>query len=305
VTTSLLRHDAFVYDSDDLFVERMAPFVRDAFASGEDAVAITTRTNCALLREELGDESERLTLVDRDEWYVTPAHVIAGFDKTLSERLAAGAPAVRVIGEVQFGATPREWTEWTAYESIVNRAFADRPAWVVCPYDARVLPDPIVDAAFRTHPQVLRDGWWHESPHYDDPDHLVRALTPVPEPLDQLHSVLVARDPRAFRQRLRSEMARAGVPEGKAARMLVAAGEVLANALRHGGGVPRVRVGWVGGSFVVEISDDGGGLDDPLAGYIPPTADQAAGAGLWVARQMTSRLELISGDDGLSVRLWV
>ena len=54
-----------------------------------------------------------------------------------------------------------------------------------------------------------------------------------------------------------------------------------------------------------EVSDAGGGLDDPLAGYVPPCAPAGNGAGLWVARQLTRRLDLLdSPEGGLTVRLW-
>ena len=79
--------------------------------------------------------------------------------------------------------------------------------------------------------------------------------------------------------------------------------EILANAERHGGGVRQLRAGRVGGQFVLEIADRRGGLDDPLAGYLPPKPDAASGVGLWVARQVTQRLDVIPGADGLTVRL--
>ena len=53
------------------------------------------------------------------------------------------------------------------------------------------------------------------------------------------------------------------------------------------------------------MSDHGAGLDDPLAGYLPPRQGYAHGAGLWVARQMTDRLEMISTSQGLTTRLWI
>jgi anti-sigma regulatory factor (Ser/Thr protein kinase) len=66
-----------------------------------------------------------------------------------------------------------------------------------------------------------------------------------------------------------------------------------------------MRVGRVGDRFVCEISDNGGGHDDPLAGYMAPRPGAVDGAGLWVARQLTSSLDLISSADGLTVRLWI
>ena len=52
--------------------------------------------------------------------------MLAGFDQVLRDAEAAGAPSVYAIGEVRFGTTPREWDRWTAYEAIVDRAFAGR-----------------------------------------------------------------------------------------------------------------------------------------------------------------------------------
>jgi anti-sigma regulatory factor (Ser/Thr protein kinase) len=87
--------------------------------------------------------------------------------------------------------------------------------------------------------------------------------------------------------------------------MLVAANEVFENARRHGGGVSRVRAGLVDGWFVCEIEDHGPGFDDPLAGYLPPRPDRAGGSGLWAARRLVRRLELMHHAPGLAVRLWL
>jgi anti-sigma regulatory factor (Ser/Thr protein kinase) len=304
VSVTSLRHDAFVYESDDAFVDRMVPFVEWGLRQGEAVVAVTTLRNGALLRDALGAGADGVSFVDRDKWYVRPAQVIAGYDETLRDCLRGGAPAVRVVGEVQFGTTPREWEEWTAYEAILNRVFADRPAWIVCPYDARALPESVVQHAAHTHPQVLTDEL-RASVDYEHPEDVVRSLTPEPEPLGGLRSVPLADDARGFRVQLAGEMAAAGVPERQAGAMLVAASEVFANAGRHGQGARTLRVGHVAGEFVCEIADHGPGLRDPIAGYTPPRSEQADGAGLWVARQLTSRLELLSSADGLTARLWV
>jgi anti-sigma regulatory factor (Ser/Thr protein kinase) len=87
--------------------------------------------------------------------------------------------------------------------------------------------------------------------------------------------------------------------------MLIAAGEVLANAQRHGGEPLSVRVGRVGDRFVCEVSDAGPGIGDPLVGLLPPQPGEVEGAGLWVARQLTHQLELAPSPQGFSVRLWI
>jgi anti-sigma regulatory factor (Ser/Thr protein kinase) len=298
-----LRHDAFVFDSDAEFVDRTATFLEQGLAAGAATVTVTTRSNWANLRDELGPHSKQVSFVDRDELYVRPESAIAGYDAILRHHLGAGAPSVRVVGEVQFGCTPREWEEWTAYEAILNRAFADRPAWIVCPYDARELPVRVVEDASRTHPHVLTDEREPTS-RFEDPEHVVRGGAIKPDPLPQLRALPAGGDPEALRERLATELAGAGLPQPTALNLLVAANEVAANAWQHAGGPTSVRAGLVDGRFVYEISDAGRGLDDPLAGYVPPTPGKDGNAGLWIARQLTSRLELLSSAQGLTVRLW-
>jgi anti-sigma regulatory factor (Ser/Thr protein kinase) len=298
-----LRHEAFIYGSDEEFVSRMSGFIEEGLEEGAAAIAVTTRSNWAGLCHALGSRARNVHFTDRDSFYVRPAKALAAYDAALRHHLERGARSLRVIGEVQFGPTPTEWTEWTAYEAIVNRALADEPAWIVCPYDARVLSEEVLQSAWCTHPEVLGDGD-RPSDHFEDPVQLARALTPEYEPLP-LRALAPVADAHAFREALAVEMSEAGLPELKGLDMLVAANEVFANASLHGGGATRVRTGVVAGRFVCEISDAGPGLDDPLAGFIPPKRGAASGAGLWIARQLATRVDLIPQERGLTVRLWL
>jgi anti-sigma regulatory factor (Ser/Thr protein kinase) len=210
-----------------------------------------------------------------------------------------------VFGELPLCSTQDDQDRWTAYEAILNRAFAEQPVWIVCGYDRRELPEAMMDAGRRTHLHVHGNGS-APSPEYHDPDGVVRATTPASAPLpDDLASLPVDGGARAFREHLAAAMSAAGVAEQDAGDMLVAAGEALTNAQRHGHGLRTLRAGSVDGRFVCELSDRGPGLDDPMAGYLPPRTHAAGGAGLWVARQLTRRLELLTSGDGLTMRLWV
>jgi anti-sigma regulatory factor (Ser/Thr protein kinase) len=304
VNTLQLRHDAFIYGSDDEFVSRMSDFIEEGLDEGAATIAVTTRSNWAGLRHALGSRASEVRYTDRDSFYVRPAKAIAAYDATVRQNLEQGAQSVRVIGEVQFGPTNAEWCEWTAYEAIVNSAFADLPAWIVCPYDTRELPEEVLQSAWRTHVEVVGDGTGPRD-HYEDPAQLARALTPEYEALPLLRGLAPVADAHAFREALAVEMAAARLPELKRLDMLVAANEAFANASLHGGGVTRVRTGVVEGRFVCEITDSGPGLDDPLAGYLPPKQGAGRGAGLWIARQLAARVDLISQGRGLTVRLWL
>jgi anti-sigma regulatory factor (Ser/Thr protein kinase) len=91
------------------------------------------------------------------------------------------------------------------------------------------------------------------------------------------------------------------VPEQRSLEMLLAATEVAANAVRHGGGVRDVRVGRSAGRFACEIVDAGPGFDEPAAGYLAPRP--GSGSGLWVARQLTWQIDFFHAADGFTARI--
>ncbi len=185
-----------------------------------------------------------------------------------------------------------------------RRAFAGRKLNVICPYDERVLPAAVLDCACATLEHVITDAR-RPSAAYTDAAAVVRAHTPAPEPLPQLRALPPPDGARGLRELLAAEMAAEGVPDAAARDMLLAASEVFTNARQHGGGATSLSVGRVGTHFVCEIADRGAGLDDPLAGYLPPRPPRWSDAGLWVARQATSAVELLRPDGGgLTVRLW-
>jgi anti-sigma regulatory factor (Ser/Thr protein kinase) len=123
--------------------------------------------------------------------------------------------------------------------------------------------------------------------------------------LPELEPLRSAPDADTFRDLLAARMTAAGVDGPRKLDMVVAANEVFANGFEHGRGVTLARAGTAGGRFVCEISDAGPGLDDPFAGYLPPEPDGGRGAGLWIARQLTWRVDLITSPQGLTVRLWL
>jgi anti-sigma regulatory factor (Ser/Thr protein kinase) len=304
VTSAPAQHGVLVYDSDEAFAEPTAAFLEDGVTDGEGVLAVVDPARRQMLGDALGDTAARVTFLDRDSQYTRPEDAIAAYDARLRRALRDGAPSVRLYGELPQCTTAEEWDRWIAYEAILNRAFEGRPVSIMCGYDTRVLPAQVIEGARRAHPEIRADAW-ERNPRYDDPAELVRSLTPEPRPPPDLTPLVINGDPRALRAQLTQAMAAAGIAGERAHGMLLAAGEVFANAGRHGGGADMVRVGSAGGRFVCEISDRGPGLDDPMVGYLPPGPSATAAAGLWVARQLTERLELLGSGAGLTARLWI
>ena len=298
-----MRHGLLLYDNDDAMVGRIAPFLKDGLTGAESVLVIVDSRKRELLRHALGGDGDAVSYLDRDTFYTRPEDALARYDARLRQLLRDGIGAVRAFAELPRCASSADIDPWIRYEAVVNRALAHHPLWVVCGYDAREMPDALFESALETHQEVLVDEW-EPSTGYRAPEAVVRSRSPRPLPLRNLESLPIAGRPQVFRDRLGAELRRSGVPEAEAADMLMAAAEVLANAQEHGGERVGARVGEVDGEFVCEIFDDGHGIDDPVAGLVPPRPGTSDSAGLWVARQLTRRLELVRVPEGFTVRLW-
>ena len=298
-----MRHDMLVHDGEQEFAARVVPFLRAGVDGGETVLAVAGDDLHALLRDELGPDRDGVTFVDHGTVYTRPEAALAHYDRTLRELCQDGAGSVRAVAVLPACETVADWQRWISYEAIVNRALAHHPAWVVCAYDSRVVHSDVVEDMRATHPH-LGGCACHD---YRDPAEVVRELAPAPEPgpLPHLHSLPLPIDAPAFRARLTSEMASAGVGAERACEMLLAASEVYSNAGRHGCGLRAARAGLVEDRFVCELSDHGPGIDDPLTGYLPPREGATGGFGMWVARQTTERMDLETTPEGLTVRLWI
>jgi anti-sigma regulatory factor (Ser/Thr protein kinase) len=297
-----LRHNAFVYEAQDEYVSRSVAFLREGLAAGEGAIVASTRDGIAAMREALGSEAAHVTFVDDSAAYIRPARTLASYHKVYAEQLRKTA-SLRAVADVQCGPNRDEWDLWIGYEAVFNRSFAHLPVWVLCSYNVNGLPDPVVDGVWRTHPEVVAHDGWTTSDHYEDPDRLLRAITPEPMPLPDLRQLAFGRDVEQFRERLAREMVAEKVPEAKVLDMLLAATEIATNAIEHGGGVEEVRLGRVEGRFVCEIVDRGSGFDDPGAGYLAPR--EGLGSGLWVARQLTWQIDFFESQRGFTARIWL
>jgi anti-sigma regulatory factor (Ser/Thr protein kinase) len=299
-----LRHDALVYHSDDEMIGAVVPYLEAGIASGAPTVAVMNRSNWAMLRDALGPASSQVSYTDCDAFYTRPIKAIAAYDATLRSHAASGHQPARVVGELPWGPTEREWREWTGYEALLNRALAHHDATVLCTYNARVLPSRLITAAYQTHPHVV-NGPREASAFYEYPEELLGALAMPAIDVPDLPLLQLCEDVETYRERLSSALAAASVPHARALDLLLAATELFTNACTHGGGPTSLAAGTVDGWFVCEVSDAGPGLHDPLAGYVPPGESAGRGSGLWVARQLVSRLELIALEPGLKVRLWL
>src|SRR3954452_15402240 len=112
VGTGRYAHDALLYDSPGQLVDVAVPFVLDGLAAGDAAVIATSAAAADVLRDAVGRHPD-VHVLDRAAVYRarTPA-AIATFRQLAERRASGGAGRVRVVGQVDFGPTERDWLEW-------------------------------------------------------------------------------------------------------------------------------------------------------------------------------------------------
>jgi len=80
--------------------------------------------------------------------------------------------------------------------------------------------------------------------------------------------------------------------------LLIVAGELATNAIRHGGGSGRLRLWRRGDILYCQVSDDGPGMRDPQVGTVPPDQARAGGRGIWICRQLCTELIIDHAEPG-------
>ncbi|HEX5540299.1 MAG TPA: ATP-binding protein [Micromonospora sp.] len=85
---------------------------------------------------------------------------------------------------------------------------------------------------------------------------------------------------------------------------VLAVNELMANAVRHGGGHGWLRLWRRGPTLFCEVSDHGHGIDiDQLSRQERPAPDTVGGRGLWLTRQLSDDMRIWTGDAGTTVRI--
>jgi anti-sigma regulatory factor (Ser/Thr protein kinase) len=301
-------HDALLYDSVDELTGAAVPFLQEGLAAGDAAVIAAGARTVGVLAEAL-DEDPRVHVLERSDVYSarTPTAITA-FRRLAERCLAEGISRVRVVGEVDFGPTQRDWLEWQRYEAVINVALADWPLWGLCVFDTQRLPEQVLTSTLRTHPNLATPKSRGSNPLFGDPVRYLRSLPVPPEPLENTPPRLAALDVKDFiglRHAVATELATTDAPREVLEDFLIAVDEVTANAVRHGH--PPVDVAlWISFDRLVStVSDGGRGWDDPFAGYAPAHGDDLSrgGMGLWLARQLCDHLDITHHEDGVTVRL--
>lgn len=298
-------HQAAFYSSDDELLELVVPFLEEGIRAGEPGVVAFGDRNAELARAALGDRPE-LTFLPGADHYSRPATTIRAYTELFAGLVAAGARQVRAVGDVPHPGTGFGWHGWCRYEAAVNLAFADHPVWGLCPYDARLAPDEVLEDVWRTHPYVAAGTAVRANDRYEDPARfLVDLEVPPAEPWPSVHAVLLDPTPADARAAVRPAGERVGFGPMDHERLDLTVSELVTNALRHGEPPALVEARAVGDGVEVAVTDRGRGPDDGFAGLLGPDVGRAGGYGLWIVHQICDDVVLAPNAEGFTARATV
>jgi anti-sigma regulatory factor (Ser/Thr protein kinase) len=296
------RHELYPYRGRDEFVEGTVDFIRDALDGGEAVVVAVPPDKASLLPSEIRQD-EAVRFVDTLGVAHHPGRHIAAWQEWIGEYVSQGRP-VRGIGESPWGTvrSPAEAEELRYHEWLLNKVFAQGPAWwLLCPYDVTHEKAASPQMA-RCHPELREEGRTVRSQDYDPQAPF--EFTDLTDPLDPYEEFAYARgDLAALRDRITVRARRHGLAGARLRELCLAATEVATNSIRHGGGRGVLRVWHQEHRLVCEFRD-AGHIIDPLAGRTRPEPRGRGGRGLWLVHQLCDLVEIRSAQHtGTTIRL--
>ncbi|MFI5915835.1 anti-sigma factor RsbA family regulatory protein [Dactylosporangium sp. NPDC051541] len=297
-------HEAAFYSSDEEFVAIVAPFLAGGVAAGEPVVAAFRPHLLALLRAAPG-LAGNVHFLDGEEHYSRPATAIHRYRTLVAGHVAAGAGQVRVAGEIPHPGVGVPWDWWARYEAVINHAYDDLPLWGVCPYDIRSCAPEVIEQVRRTHPYIATTAGHRPNPDFADPEDFLRTRrTAWRDPLESTppRAHLTDPMPAEMRAAVIAAAAHSAVPPPDLKGLVLAATEVVTNALVHGAPPVDARVWTAERRVLVTVADAGPGPRSRLAG-IRPVRTPTGGLGLWIAHQSCAHVDLRHEEGRFTVRL--
>ncbi len=293
------RHLAFFYRDERHYLAQLSAFADAGLASGEPVFIAVPGSKGGLLREHL-TKSGDLRFADMAQLGRNPARLIPEVQDFIS-----GHPRqrVRYIGEpIWPGRSAAETCEATRHEALINLAFADTSATIVCPYDIAGLAPSVVGGAGHTHPGILANGRTTPEARYAGPGIFPPGCDgPLPAPPANAETLGYETDLRPLRSLVADHAHRAGLPDERAGNLVLAASEIGANTLGHTGAGGTVHIWHTETEVLCQVQDQGW-INDPLAGRTRH-APEARGHGLWVVNQVCDLAEMRTGRGGTTIRL--
>jgi hypothetical protein len=293
-------HEGFAFRADQELIDRVVPFLVEGLSRGEPVLVVAGERVRTLLADALGADVARLAVfAPAETWWRGGHGTLQAYDRDL-RTLRATVPTWRLAAEPVWLARD-DGREWSRFEAVANRCYADMPYYSLCLHDAQRLPPSVLEAVARTHPLRWGGDAPVPTPDYEDPQRFLRSAQPRWRKRPRNAAVAAVVTPREARCTLSGWLADGW--EARADDVLLAAHELVTNALRV---AAFAELGFwsEGDTLVVEVADGGPGLPDETAGYVPPPDDPHGARGMWLAWNLADDAAVASFGAGARIRLY-
>ena len=294
-----LLHHALIYGSDSEFLDGALPTLHCGIERGEPTLAITTPQRAALLRDALGPDAHAVSFADSAAWFRVPGWAYGEYHRFIRQNRRPDGRLWILAEPGWHGWNPDQQTEWQRCESVLNVAYGWAPAAIVCAYSRTDLSAPTLAEAERSHPALVSGRHAKGSGHYVPPAQYLAAhqLELAPAPTTAFALLFDLGDLSAVRAVAGSWAQREGLSVDQVRDLLIAVHEIASNAVEHGGGSGLLRLWGTDRDLSCQVSS-AAPLRQPFPGYLPPDTGQERGRGLWMARQICSRVDVIPRPEG-------
>ena len=300
ITLGSFSHLALFYQTPDEYAAQVAAFLRAGLTAGEPTFVAVPPDQHGWLRDELRDETDDIRFEDMTRMGRNPAWIIPKVRDFVD---AHHGRHVRYVGEPIWSTrTMPELREATRHEALINLAFAEADASILCPYDTTRLPGAVIADAQRTHPTLVVDGAVAPSQVYPGPGRLPPSCQiPLVPPADAT-SLEYTADLSAVRAEVEKQARQTSLPQMKVIDLVLAVSEVAANTVKHAHSSGTLDLTLDEREIVCTIRDRGS-ITDPLAGRRRPPPNASDGYGLWLVHQVCDLVEMRSDSSGTTIRL--
>jgi anti-sigma regulatory factor (Ser/Thr protein kinase) len=305
VTYAQSGHAAFLYRSQQEYLDSLLPFISDAVTAREAVLVAVPAPNLAALTDGLGQLAANVVMADMIEVGRNPSRILGEVLSRFADKHAD--EPVRMIGESMWPSrSDIEYPACVQHEVLLDRAFTGRDVMVVCPYPVAQLDPEVIADAQRTHPVLWRNGAFEDD-----------NATYAPAAMLASYNQPLSSDATAVRYTARNlgdlGGARAfagayaewfGLSADQTADLQLIASELATGSLTEVGRTCRLALWQRDGHVICEARDDGR-LDDPLAGRRPYGSDSDRGRGLYVVNAVADLVRTHTTADETTIHAYL